>query len=53
MALTRSGQRKLLPVGKAYFGFTDSELRRLEKWVRNDSAEEDDRLATFETLIVD
>jgi DNA ligase-1 len=25
----------LVPVGKAYFGFTDEELRRLDKWVRD------------------
>jgi DNA ligase-1 len=27
--------RQLLPVGKAYFGFTDQELRWLDKWVRD------------------
>jgi DNA ligase-1 len=26
---------ELLPVGKAYFGFTDEELRRLDRWVRD------------------
>jgi len=26
---------ELLPVGKAYFGFTDEELRQLDRWVRN------------------
>lgn len=26
---------KLLPIGKAYFGFTDEELKQLDKWVRN------------------
>ena len=26
---------ELLPVGKAYFGFTDEELKWLDKWVRN------------------
>lgn len=25
----------LSPIGKAYFGFTDEELRRLDKWVRD------------------
>ena len=25
---------ELVPVGKAYFGFTDEELRQLDKWVR-------------------
>lgn len=27
----------LLPVGKAYSGFTDEELNRLDKWVRNNT----------------
>lgn len=27
--------RELAPVGKAYFGFTDEELRWLDKWVRD------------------
>ena len=27
----------LLPVGKAYFGFTDEELRQLDRWVRNNT----------------
>jgi len=26
---------ELVPVGKAYFGFTDEELRWLDKWVRD------------------
>ncbi len=30
---------QLVPVGKAYFGFTDAELRRLDKWVRDNSVE--------------
>ena len=25
----------LLPIGKAYFGFTDEELKELDKWIRN------------------
>ena len=25
----------LLPIGKAYFGFTDEELKEIDKWVRN------------------
>jgi len=28
-------RRELAPVGKAYFGFTDEELRWLDKWVRD------------------
>ena len=34
-----AGQRSLTPVGKAYFGFTDEELRRLDRWVRNHTIE--------------
>ena len=30
-----TGARELAPVGKAYFGFTDEELRWLDKWVRD------------------
>lgn len=26
---------KIVPVGKAYFGFTDEELAQIDKWVRN------------------
>lgn len=26
---------QLLPIGKAYFGFTDEELKEIDKWVRN------------------
>jgi DNA ligase-1 len=29
------GERELVPVGKAYFGFTDAELRELDSFVRN------------------
>jgi DNA ligase-1 len=31
----KDGGRELAPVGKAYFGFTDEELRWLDKWVRD------------------
>jgi DNA ligase-1 len=30
-----SGEGELLPVGKAYFGFTDEELMWLDRWIRN------------------
>ncbi len=30
---------QLLPVGKAYFGFTDEELKWLDRWVRNHTTE--------------
>jgi DNA ligase-1 len=29
------GNDELVPVGKAYFGFTDEELLQLDRWVRN------------------
>ena len=28
-----------MPVGKAYSGFTDEELRRLDRWVRNNTGQ--------------
>jgi len=33
--LWKDGQ--LLPIGKAYFGFTDEELKQLDHWVRNNT----------------
>ncbi len=30
---------ELLPVGKAYFGFTDEELKWIDRWVRNHTTE--------------
>lgn len=30
---------ELVPVGKAYFGFTDQELKQLDKWVRDHTTE--------------
>ena len=37
----RSGEagEELVPVGKAYSGFTDEELKRLDKWVRDNTTE--------------
>ena len=32
-------QPELVPVGKAYFGFTDEELLELDRWVRNNTVE--------------
>jgi DNA ligase-1 len=34
-----SGERTLTPVGKAYFGFTDEELKALDKFVRDNTTE--------------
>lgn len=28
-------ENQLLPIGKAYFGFTDEELKEIDKWIRN------------------
>ena len=33
------GGRQLVPVGKAYFGFTDEELHQLDKWVRDNTVQ--------------
>jgi DNA ligase-1 len=33
------GQRALTPVGKAYFGFTDEELKQIDKYVRDHTVE--------------
>jgi DNA ligase-1 len=33
------GQRMLTPVGKAYFGFTDEELKQIDKFVRDNTME--------------
>ncbi len=35
----KDGSRSLTPVGKAYFGFTDEELTRLDKFVRDNTVE--------------
>jgi DNA ligase-1 len=34
-----AGNRALTPVGKAYFGFTDEELKQLDKFVRDNTVE--------------
>jgi DNA ligase-1 len=35
----RDGANELVPVGKAYFGFTDEELIEIDRWVRNNTVE--------------
>jgi len=30
---------EIVPIGKAYFGFTDEELRQLDSWVRNNTVQ--------------
>ncbi len=37
--VSRDGADELVPVGKAYFGFTDAELVELDRWVRNNTIE--------------
>ena len=37
--MKREGNDELVPVGKAYFGFTDAELVELDRWVRNNTLE--------------
>lgn len=32
---TETGEDEVVPVGKAYLGFTDEELKQLDKWVRD------------------
>ncbi|HEY8948148.1 MAG TPA: cisplatin damage response ATP-dependent DNA ligase [Rhizomicrobium sp.] len=34
-----NGDRQLTPVGKAYFGFTDEELKQIDKFVRDNTIE--------------
>jgi len=34
-----AGASELVPVGKAYFGFTDEELKQLDKYVRDNTLE--------------
>ena len=34
-----TGDDELVPVGKAYSGFTDEELLRLDRWIRNNTVE--------------
>ncbi|MGH6893576.1 MAG: cisplatin damage response ATP-dependent DNA ligase [Dongiaceae bacterium] len=36
---TGADGRELVPVGKAYSGFTDEELKKLDRWVRNNTVE--------------
>jgi DNA ligase-1 len=35
----QDGKRALAPVGKAYFGFTDEELKEIDKYVRDNTVE--------------
>lgn len=35
----KAGEEELVPVGKAYFGFTDDELKQIDKYVRDNTVE--------------
>jgi DNA ligase-1 len=35
----KDGQRELVPVGKAYSGFTDAELVELDRWIRRNTVD--------------
>ena len=37
--MDESGEKQLVPVGKAYSGFTDEELLLLDRWIRNHTTE--------------
>ena len=43
---------ELVPVGKAYFGFTDEELRLLDRWVRSHAVERFGPVTSVERLLV-
>ncbi len=46
------GERELVPVGKAYSGFTDEELLQLDKWVRNHTVDRYGPVRSVEVGIV-
>jgi DNA ligase-1 len=46
------GGPELVPVGKAYFGFTDEELRLLDKWVRDHTTRRYGPVREVEPLLV-
>jgi DNA ligase-1 len=43
---------ELVPIGKAYFGFTDAELKELDKWVRNHTTNSFGPVREVEKLLV-
>jgi DNA ligase 1 len=46
------GGEELVPVGKAYFGFTDEELLQLDRWVRNHTIERFGPVRAVEPMLV-
>ncbi len=44
--------RELVPVGKAYFGFTDDELQQLDRWVRNNTIDRFGPVRSVRPLLV-
>ncbi len=47
-----SGVAELVPVGKAYSGFTDEELRALDRWIRTHTTERFGPVLAVEPLLV-
>jgi DNA ligase-1 len=43
---------QLLPIGKAYFGFTDAELKQLDAWIRRHIVKKFGPVAELEKLLV-
>ena len=43
---------QLLPIGKAYFGFTDAELKQLDSWVRHHTTQKFGPVREVEKLLV-
>jgi DNA ligase-1 len=51
-ASRNGGAPELVPVGKAYSGFTDEELKRLDSWVRNHTVDRFGPVRVVEPLLV-
>jgi DNA ligase 1 len=49
---TTDGSRELVPVGKAYSGFTDEELKALDRWIRDHTTERFGPVRAVEPLLV-
>ena len=47
-----SGVPELVPVGKSYFGFTDEELKELDRWVRSHTVESFGPVRHVEPMLV-
>jgi len=47
-----AGASELVPVGKAYFGFTDEELAQLDSWVRDHTTDRFGQVRQVESTLV-